>query len=756
MRIVIRAILLTGIFLVCFNSLWGCDGGREAKVGDIEGPDWIWETTSGYYKINYDGTGVTFHWSCDPPGAGHFEDPYVEFAKFIAGAVAVDTIVELRVVVDANEWGPVIKKKNITVKDITGWHVSEIDGPLAIDENTSGIFSILAGGDTGITYEWSVDPPYAGIFEGPGAASTKFTAGWVLFDTPSEIRVVVNSDNHAPVFKTLDITIINTSGFYVGEITGPDQVIENTSETFSIIASGDSGITYNWTANPPDTGNLETPNELSTLYSAGDVEVDTPVELQVVIDSDSNAPVVKTKWITVIAESPFQWAKSWGDWGTDIGEDIAVDPAGNIYVTGAFHGNVDFDPGPGQQMGYSEGASDIFLGKYDTMGDLQWVRTWGGHYDDGGRSVAVDTSFGVYVTGYYRYSADFHPGWGEDMHYGFGQNDAFLSKFDSNGNFSWANTWGGIGNDRGSGITTDGYGDIHVVGHFEETVDFDPSPYLVSEFSSNGGKDAFHSCFMPNSGYIYTRTRGGYYDDSATAVVVNPNNEPFVIGYFQGDVDFDSSPGTEIHSSNGGWDAFLILPSGFGQYAYTWGGPDHDYARSITMDPDGNYYVVGSFGSDADLDPTSGIAVHEAIAQDTAYITSLNDNAEYRWSKSWGGSSDGNAFGIAADQDGDVYVMGHFNGTMIIDAGNGPIEYSAAGWDDVFLLRYGGTGNPEWIGTWGGPGDERGLGIGVDDGSNVYVTGYFSNTADFDPTAGVINLSSNGMYDAFLSKFTFE
>ncbi len=757
MNTVTRIILLMGICLLCCNGLWGCKGGREAKVGNIEGPDWIWETTSGYYKINYDGTGVTFHWSCDPPGAGHFEDPGVEFAKFIAGAVAVDTIVELRVLIEANEWGPVIKKRNITVKDITGWHVSEINGPLAIDENTSGIFNILAGGDTGITYEWSVDPPDAGIFEEPGTAGTKFTAGWVLFDTPAEIGVVVNSDNHAPVFKVLDITIINTSAFYVGEITGPDQVNENTSEIFSIIASGDSGITYSWTANPPDVGEFETPDAASGQYSAGDVEVDTPVELQVVIDSDNHEPVTRTKWITVTAESLFQWAKSWGNWGTDLAEDIAVDPAGNIYVTGEFHGDVDFDPGPGQQMGYSNGASDIFLGKYDTMGDLQWVRTWGGHYDDGGRSVAVDTSFGVYVTGYYRYSADFHPEWGEDMHFALGQEDAFLSKFDSSGDFRWARTWGGASNDNGEAVATGGLDqDCFVVGYFRDSVDFDPDEYTSSMQFSNGESDAFVTVFNSAGDYQWSQAVGGMDQDSAMGVVVDMLGYARVTGTFRDHVDFyPSGPGGE-HTSNGGNDAFLFFPTGSTTHAYTWGGTGWDSANGITVSDDGNYYIIGFFTHNVDLDPTSGTDIHAGTGERDPFLISLDSSSNYRWGQSWGSTNSDFAESAAVDELGNIYVAGYMSGAMTLDTGYGPQVYDCAGMYDAYLLCFDSFGDPWWMGTWGSTGFDRGAGIGVDDGNNVYVSGSFSYTVDFNPTAGVMDLSSSGMYDAFLSKFAFD
>ena len=99
----------------------------------------------------------------------------------------------------------------------------------------------------------------------------------------------------------------------------------------------------------------------------------------------------------------------------------------------------------------------------------------GGTEDDCGRSVAIDSSGNSYVTGWFSGTVDFDPGAGVDSHTSNGFYDVFLSKFDQNGNFIWARTWGGPGDDYAYSVAADYVGNVYVAGSFLDTVDFDPA-----------------------------------------------------------------------------------------------------------------------------------------------------------------------------------------------------------------------------------------------------------------------------------------
>jgi len=109
---------------------------------------------------------------------------------------------------------------------------------------------------------------------------------------------------------------------------------------------------------------------------------------------------------------------------------------GNPYVTGYFQSTIDFDTGEeGEDIYAAKAGEDAFLCKYDPDGNYLWTRTWGGILDDTGRAVAVDVSGNAYVTGIFSYTVDFHPGEGTEIHSSFGPDNAFLVKFDPEGNW---------------------------------------------------------------------------------------------------------------------------------------------------------------------------------------------------------------------------------------------------------------------------------------------------------------------------------
>jgi hypothetical protein len=179
----------------------------------------------------------------------------------------------------------------------------------------------------------------------------------------------------------------------------------------------------------------------------------------------------------------FAWARTWGgteDW--DVGNGVSADGSGNAYVTGVYHGAVDFDPGPDVDIHVSNGSYDPFLTKFDSSGDFIWARTWEGTGDSIGDGVSVDGQGNVYVAGRFTSAADFDPGPGADDHISNGGYDCFLTKFNSSGDFAWAESWGGTGYDIGYSASADGSGNVYVTGYFEGAVDFDPGeavPYRV-------------------------------------------------------------------------------------------------------------------------------------------------------------------------------------------------------------------------------------------------------------------------------------
>jgi hypothetical protein len=198
------------------------------------------------------------------------------------------------------------------------------------------------------------------------------------------------------------------------------------------------------------------------------------------------------------------WAVTWGSagelyWQRDVGNDVAVDEFDNVFVTGSFYGTADFDPGVGEDERIADGALDAFLSKFTSDGEYVWALTWGSaddesYHGDAGIGLEIDSAGFVFVTGGFHSTVDFDPGAGIVEYTSNGSVDAFLSKFNTDGEFQWAGTWGAFGLDDCMSVAVDMYGSSYVTGHFNDTVDFNPGAD-VNEYESNGYLDVYLSKF---------------------------------------------------------------------------------------------------------------------------------------------------------------------------------------------------------------------------------------------------------------------
>jgi len=260
------------------------------------------------------------------------------------------------------------------------------------------------------------------------------------------------------------------------------------------------------------------------------------------------------------------WAKTWGGEGYDDGPGVAVDGAGNVYVAGMYASqNINFDPdgGPGG-LGHpahdSGSVVDVFLSKFDADGHFQWVKTWGGQgTEDAMGLVAVDPANNVYVAGRFAsQDCDFNPGGTPSIHSANNLLDAFLTKFDANGEFHWAKTWGGNGNDDARGLAVDGSGNVYVTGVFTDVVDFDPSDAGIDNQSATElvAKDPYFSKFTSNGDYQWVKTWGGSGDDTG-GVTVDGADNAYAFGSFMGSADFDPGSNVDTHTAVGTTGAYL-------------------------------------------------------------------------------------------------------------------------------------------------------------------------------------------------------
>jgi hypothetical protein len=250
------------------------------------------------------------------------------------------------------------------------------------------------------------------------------------------------------------------------------------------------------------------------------------------------------------------WAQKIGNRYKDVAFDVTLDKQGNIFATGEFERSVDFDPGPDTANLKSVGVGDVFVLKLDSSGKYMWAKAFGGRADDFGKAIALDANGDVLITGVFSDTIDFDPGSKSMVLQHFGYYDIFVEKLDQDGLFLWAKTFGGIEDERVSDIEIAG-DEIHVIGEFRQSVDFDPGAG-TDVLKSSGRLDAFYLQLTDAGDYNFAKQISGTQNQWCQAVKVTSDNEVSFLGSFSGITDFDPSADEFKAPSTGLYNGFLV------------------------------------------------------------------------------------------------------------------------------------------------------------------------------------------------------
>jgi hypothetical protein len=255
----------------------------------------------------------------------------------------------------------------------------------------------------------------------------------------------------------------------------------------------------------------------------------------------------------------------------------------------------------------------------------------------------------------------------------------------------WAKTMGGTGTDYGQAMTIDSLGNIYSAGFFTGTVDFDPSPAGVYNLTSSGNKDIFVLKLNAAGELLWCRKMGGTYDDEAL---------------------------------------------------------------SIAVDKAGNIYTTGDFKGLADFDPDSTKTYNLATAViENIFISKLNADGNFVWAKSIGAGGRDVGYSIAIDPAENICVTGFFSTTVDFDPSNsGTYNLTSAGIRDCFITVLDSSGNFRWAKKVGGTNDDMAFALAINKSGDVFITGIFQNTVDFDPGTGTFNITTYGNSDVFILK----
>lgn len=192
-------------------------------------------------------------------------------------------------------------------------------------------------------------------------------------------------------------------------------------------------------------------------------------------------------------------------------------------------------------------------------------------------------------------------------------------------------------------------------------------------------------------------------------------------------------------------------------WAGKFGGFGEDVVRELYVDPSGTCYTTGYFTDEANF-AVSGSAVNlNSSGFYDVFVQKTDANGALQWARSFGSSESFEyGTGIIADASGNVYITGVFDQPTDFDPGAGTTVLSSNGAQDIFLVKLDASGNFVWAKNVGGSDYDESTALGVDATGNVYLSGYFNETADFDPGPGTFEFTGLGANDNFIAKYSTD
>ncbi len=389
------------------------------------------------------------------------------------------------------------------------------------------------------------------------------------------------------------------------------------------------------------------------------------------LDGETNAGGKDIILVKYNSSGTKQLTRLLGTTVNDIGRSVATDTDGNIFITGETAGNL---------FGTNAGLKDVFLVKYDSLGNMAWGRRLGTTVNDIGRSVATDTDGNIFVTG-------------ETNSSFFGINkgnaDIFLMKFDSSGNRIWATQLGTTADDIGQGVATDGSENVFVTGETSGSlfagnaggrdvflVKFkkDGNIFVTGETSGSlfagnaGGRDVFLVKFKPDGSQDWATQLGTTADDISRSVATDKDGNIFVTGETQGNL---------FGTNAGGRDVFLVKfkPDGPQDWATQLGTTADDISRSVATDKDGNIFVTGE---------TQGNLFGTNAGGRDIFLVKYDSSGNRKWTRQLGTIADDIGHSVATSATGNIFVTGETQGNLG--------RNTNAGFRDIFLTKFDSAG----------------------------------------------------------------
>lgn len=588
---------------------------------------------------------------------------------------------------------------------------------------TTLTISVAASGKGPFDYRW--------FFNGaliPTAVGSNITFQSVQFTNAGDYSVIVSNVLGSATNGSNTLTVESPPIITV-EPQNQFQTIGR-STALGVTAIGTGILSYQWRKDGVVLAG-ETANQLNFA----DIQQTDVGFYSVVVSNAFGAVTSRLARVDVVLERALlPWVVGYGGTGIDVGESVAVDGNGNVFVCGKFAGTAQF----GTNTLVSAGLDDVFVVRLDANGNTIWAKGIGGTGFDVAKDITTASNGDILVTGSFEGVVDFG---GTSltnvnaMSYG----DIFVARFTGDGNLVWVRRDGdAFVTDIGNCVAVDAAQNVYLAGastlsSFGGTTFANHGRILLAKYDSLGNR-------------VWARKAGGGVagvQDAGESVAVDSSGNVLLAGAFHGGAFTND---TVVLNSRGFADGFLSKYDANGALQWTRqiGGPRADIASGVAT-VGGNAVVVGEFSA---TNVVGGISLASAggVLPD-GFVINYDASGDVVWARRLGGNRVDGVRDVATDAAGSVYITGLFQGTATF--GN-HTSVSIANTIDVFAARLRNDGAFEFVQQAGGDDSsgEFGNGIAVDSAGNGVFTGSFRGTL----VAGGATLISSGLDNVFVSR----
>ena len=461
-------------------------------------------------------------------------------------------------------------------------------------------------------------------------------------------------------------------------------------------------------------------------------------------------------------------AFSIGSIGMEYGKASCVDSKDNVIIAALYQNTINLDPN-GDFPLTSAGGVDGVIAKYNKKGEFIWGKGFGGanQSTDVPHGVTVDKDDNIYFCGYFGTAGqtgktcDFDPSSATNILTSFGGFDAFIAKWNKDGEFIWVRQIANLHDtteDRAWDLSLDNDGNAYVTGAFKGTMNLGNG---ISLSAKGNGFNIFLIKYSTSGNVLWAKSVGANISNLFTegygTVDVDSEGNLIWLGNFRETCDLNPNGGNSVTSS-GQTDIFMIklnATNGNFIWGYKVGGTQADIVSpgAMRIDANDNFTFTGRFAGTSNFNPKGT----NNISGGSMYLASYSKNCDYRFAFAMTSSTPGSGgHRVDYDKNNNILVAGWMRGTTDFNP-NGTNNLSSKGTQDIFLAKYDNNGNYIWannFGAVGNTGSDICAGLAIDSEGSSWLTGQFYGTnADYDPSDSDVLLSTLGQNDCFVLKY---